>query len=175
MSETQTDHLRALESHPLLVTGYRPEVAVQIISMLAEYFTKEWGSDVEFRRHLVDEVQRFLMQLDHPLNDMVCAWDGETLVGAAAIDAVNQKGRTARIRWFIVDEQYRGQGYGRFLFERAIDLCRTRGHDHVVIATLKDHDPAVTLYKQLGFTLFDEIDLSTGSSQIVQQWYERSL
>jgi GNAT superfamily N-acetyltransferase len=160
-------------SERIRVTGYRPEVAVQIISMMAHYFLNVWGNDIEFRKRLTNEIQEFLVELDNPRNGVVCAWDETTLIGAVAIDALKAETEGARIRWFIVDDKYKGQGYGRFLFERALDYCQQRGFDRVTLCTFKEKDAAIALYKQCGFTAFKEQDVSTSQTKITELWFEK--
>lgn len=157
------------------ITGYRPELAVQLISWIARYFLAQWGDDAKIRARVTEEVQQFLTELDNPRNGVICAWDEENFVGAVAIDAVNVEADSARIRWFIVDDQYRGMGYGRFLFEKALEYCQTAGFDKIILQTFKGVDPAIPLYFQTGFILVKEKDVSTDSTKMVELYFEKLL
>jgi ribosomal protein S18 acetylase RimI-like enzyme len=61
----------------------------------------------------------------------------------------------ARQRWVIcnvvVTDEYRGQGIARQLVETAIDAAQDRGAEGVVLQVYKDNQPALHLYRDLGF------------------------
>ncbi len=46
----------------------------------------------------------------------------------------------------------RGQGIGRALMERAFEVARSRGADHMDLGTSTDDIAAIALYERLGFT-----------------------
>lgn len=104
---------------------------------------------------------------------MICAWEDNKLIGAVAVDALRYQSESARIRWFIVDEKYKGLGYGRMLFEHALECCQRRGFDRLTICTYKGRDPALELYLQNGFVQFAERDVSTSKTKIIEQWFEK--
>lgn len=166
---------RTAPAEDLRITGYRPELMMQIVGWMAQFFLQQWGSDTEIRQRFVTEVQNFLVELDNPRNAVLCGWIDETLIGTVAIDGQRPETEGARIRWFIVDERYRGQGYGRLLFERAIEYCQTAGYDRITLCTYKGIDPALALYGALGFTLVEEKNVSTATTQMVEQYFEKSL
>lgn len=164
---------KTVQDERILVTGYRPELGVQLISMLAQYFLRQWGNDSDFRTRLADEIKTFLPELDNPRNCVTCAWENGKLIGAVAVDALQVRAEGARIRWFIVDEKYKGKGYGRMLFEQALECCQRRGFDRLTICTFKGRDPALAMYEENGFTLFAERDVSTQKTKIIEQWFEK--
>ena len=156
----------------VLFTGYRPEAAIQVIPMLANFFLKGFARDEKFRHHIIEELRAYLVDQDNPRNGAVCAWLENKLIGAVFIDASTAETQGARIRWFVVDENYRGKGIGRQLFERAIDYCKTHELDRIILKTYKG-DPLTPFYERLGFAVFDERGFDTGRSQIVEQWFQK--
>lgn len=53
----------------------------------------------------------------------------------------------------VVDENYRGQGLGKLLTNRAIEKARKLGMKYIDLTSSPDRIPANNLYKSLGFEL----------------------
>ena len=51
-----------------------------------------------------------------------------------------------------VERRWRGQGIGRLLIERLIDLARELGYHKMVLAALPHNEAGVALYTRAGFT-----------------------
>ena len=62
-----------------------------------------------------------------------------------------QGGRRAQIEAVRVDKEYRGEGYGRKLFEWAINRSREKGAHLVQLTTDKERPQAIEFYRTLGF------------------------
>ena len=96
--------------------------------------------------------------------------EGKT-VGSAAIVRVD--GNTAQFRWFLVNEEYQGQGIGGRLIKTALDFCRDNSYSHVFLWTFKSLDPARRLYDKLGFVLTEEkVNHEWSNMEIVEQKME---
>lgn len=50
-----------------------------------------------------------------------------------------------------VDEHFHGQGYGRRLMDKAVDIAKVAGMDSVLLEVRPSNEPAVELYKKTGF------------------------
>lgn len=156
-------------------TGYRPEVATEIIPILARYFIVKWGRDDEFRQRLAQEVEAYLTELDNPLNGVICAWADSKLAGIIAVDGSLHDVQGGWIRWFIVADEYRNSGIGGALFEKAMEYCYSRCFTDVFMSTYKDKDPAMPLYEKYGFVIHKEEDFSTHFTGITKLWLKKSL
>jgi predicted GNAT family acetyltransferase len=68
----------------------------------------------------------------------------------------------------VVDKEYRQQGIGRRLTERAIDQARANGAQAVILQVRRDNPPALHLYTDLGFEeVGGEADLELEHAQSV--------
>ena len=56
-------------------------------------------------------------------------------------------GRKAWIEDVVVDQNYRGKGYGKVMIEKVIEQCRNRGN----VTLMPSRVAANQLYKSLGF------------------------
>lgn len=66
------------------------------------------------------------------------------------------KGRRLYLEDIVVTENMRGQGIGKQLFERTLDLCRERGYHGMVWQALDWNEPALEFYRKYGAAFDDE-------------------
>jgi GNAT superfamily N-acetyltransferase len=89
---------------------------------------------------------------------------------AASITVAGVDAHTARIRFFVTDPRFQGQGLGKKLLNEALNFCAV-GTKDVFLTTVKGLDAAKHLYEQAGFVLVDEHeDFSWGSAMTEQRW-----
>jgi ribosomal protein S18 acetylase RimI-like enzyme len=69
---------------------------------------------------------------------------------------------------YVVPE-LRGQGIGRALMERVLEVARAAGADHIDLGTSEDDVAARTLYERMGFTRYE------GEGGPMMYVYERAL
>lgn len=142
--------------------GYQPGDLGRVIWLHADYYHRCHGFDLSFEAQEARELAQFLTRLDPARDLFLNAWVDGTLAGSISVDGHSQPEDGARLRWFIVDERFHGQGLGRALLERALDFCRQAGHRRVHLWTVAGLDAAHHLYKKAGFDLTLE--------QRVEQW-----
>jgi len=51
----------------------------------------------------------------------------------------------------IVDQQYRGKGYGKLLVQKLIDICKEKFVNKIYLEVRKDNEVAKSFYSKLGF------------------------
>ena len=82
--------------------------------------------------------------------------DNETPVAMLTIGVYRTPtGYKAWIEDVVVDNAYRGQGYGRKLVAGAIDFCKTIGVDAISLTSNPLRTVANQLYQVLGFSLYE--------------------
>jgi ribosomal-protein-alanine N-acetyltransferase len=82
----------------------------------------------------------------------VVAEYGTELVGYSII-APDFKGGTAWLLALGVRPEYRGRHIGRKLLEESLSVLSGVGVKHVKLTVVPDNEPAITLYKDCGFTI----------------------
>lgn len=82
---------------------------------------------------------------------LLTAHDGAVIIGYIVVAGSRPERSGARLRWFLVDERYRGQGIGRELLTRAIDFCREQGFKSAWLWTMEHLERARRLYAAAGF------------------------
>ena len=60
-------------------------------------------------------------------------------------------GRKAWIEDVVVDQNYRGKGYGKVMIEKVMELCRNKGNVTLMLTSRPSRMAANQLYQSLGF------------------------
>jgi ribosomal protein S18 acetylase RimI-like enzyme len=87
-------------------------------------------------------------------DELLCAVSGDDVIGFCAYAIVNnfwQEGHISYIYAMVVDEAYRGRGYGTLLLNEAIDRSRRRGMKRVELDSGFPRERAHRFYEKLGF------------------------
>jgi GNAT superfamily N-acetyltransferase len=154
------------------LSGYVPGALGRIVELQATYYAEHWGLGLYFEAKVATEMAEFLSRFN-PGRDG--AWfariEGE-IVGAIFIDGGDSQG--ARLRWFIIDPKYQGQGVGSRLIETAMNFCKQQRFERVYLTTFAGLNTARHLYEKFGFRLCREVDGShlTGKSSMTEQVFE---
>ena len=158
----------------LQITGYQPGAIGRITELHGTYYAQHWDLGLYFEAKVASEMAAFLNRFD-PAHDG--AWfaqlDGQ-IVGSIFIDGADAQGEGARLRWFILDPHYQGQGVGKRLMQEAMTFCQHAGFPRVWLTTFAGLDTARHLYDKFGFQLCGEEDGThlTGKASLVEQVLE---
>jgi GNAT superfamily N-acetyltransferase len=83
------------------------------------------------------------------------------------------RAEVARLRWFILDPAYHGQGIGGRLMEEAMAFCEEAGFARVFLCSFAGLDAARHLYERHGFTLREEHEDDQWGKTVTEQLFER--
>jgi ribosomal protein S18 acetylase RimI-like enzyme len=139
--------------------GFRPGYLGRMIQMQGEYYDVVWavpGHNFEcmMARQMCDFHNAYVPGRDLLLTAHV----GGVMAGHIAVVGFQVERPGARLRWFHIDEKYRGHGIGRELLTRAIDFCRRQGYKTVWLWTMDGLDTARHLYISFGFKTVASVD-----------------
>lgn len=153
---------------------HRPEITENVIHHHDLYYRTNWGFDERFTAQVTSELGDFIESLD-PERDGFwwAAKDGE-FVGAIAVDGTTTPDE-ARLRWFIVPEEFQGDGIGAMLFDKALQFCRERDFTMVFLWTFKGLNAARKLYERNGFIMVAEVDFKGWGPEIMAQRFVLNL
>lgn len=65
--------------------------------------------------------------------------------------------KTAILYSFAVDSRYRRQGIGARLLQKSIHEMRLNSVNHIILHVTMDNEPAVNLYRKVGFKITEEL------------------
>ncbi len=135
--------------------GYRPGLAGRLIELHALYYSRRAGFGAAFEAKVASGLAEFVGRLERPANEIWHATASSRVVAAIAIDGEGLADGSAHLRWFIVEDGYRGQGVGRSLLAAALDFADRRGFACTQLWTFEGLDAARGLYERSGFVLAD--------------------
>ncbi|AKG53958.1 transcriptional regulator MarR family/acetyltransferase [Dehalogenimonas sp. WBC-2] len=132
--------------------GFQPGFLGRMTQMQGEYYdvvhqVPGLNFEVMMARQMCDFHEQYIDGRDVVLT----AHAGDMIVGYIAVVGSQQERTGARLRWFLIDERYRGQGIGRELLARAIDFCRAQGFTTAWLWTMEHLERARSLYESAGF------------------------
>jgi L-amino acid N-acyltransferase YncA len=89
-----------------------------------------------------------------PRHPVVVAERDSSVVGWASLNSFNPRTAYDHVADFsvYVRRACRGQGIGRQLLDRLIDLARDIGYHKMVLAAMADNDAGIALYTRAGFS-----------------------
>lgn len=146
----------SLTAAPNFLEGYYPGHIGRVVELHGTYYSKHWGSGAEFEILTAAELVEFCKKYD-PERDLLLTAHTNKLVGSIAVHGSDALDKSARLRWFIVDEACHGQGIGRALLERALAFCRARAFCKVYLWTVEELPQARQLYESVGFFVVDQV------------------
>jgi GNAT superfamily N-acetyltransferase len=152
--------------------GYFPGAIGMITEAHAVYYHEHWGFDVSFETQVGRELSEFMAAFEEGRDGFWAATEGGRFAGSVAIDGREAHPEGARLRWFIVDQNYQGTGLGKSLLRRAVDFCRKTGFPRIYLWTFEGLHAARTLYEGEGFRLCEEHAVNQWGQQITEQMYE---
>jgi len=153
---------------PIMIRSYRAGDAGYIAYRHAVLYAKEYGLDPVFEKYVIAGLLDFL---NNPTSGKI--WVAEAygeIVGFVAIVKTAEK--TAQLRWFLIEPEFRGKGLGRCLMTEAISYCREQNIDHVFLWTFSELDAARHLYSSFGFVRTEEEQNDTWKSGLLEERWD---
>ncbi len=158
--------LHPVDCGPRIVPACLPGGLAGSGELQIDYYARRHGFNGAFADERRRDIGTFLAEHDASRDGVWLLADGGRVLGSIAIDA---RGETPELRWFIVDEALHGRGWGRRLMQAAMDHCRSR-HDRVVLHTFSALAEARRLYEAFGFAQIGGESVYTGyGAPIVDQ------
>ncbi|MEF9996003.1 MAG: GNAT family N-acetyltransferase, partial [Burkholderiaceae bacterium] len=164
--------MTALDAHvPTLLPLLLPGGLSASAALQTAYYSHHVGFGLAFEAQRLRDIASFMDRYD-PLQDGV--WllvHAGRIHGTMVIDHDSGHG-TPEMRWFILSDALRGQGWGRRMMEVAMDFCRAR-HARVVLHSRPELVAACRLYEDFGFVRLGQAAPGEhGVSKSVEVGYE---
>ncbi|AOT68982.1 bifunctional helix-turn-helix transcriptional regulator/GNAT family N-acetyltransferase [Geosporobacter ferrireducens] len=94
---------------------------------------------------------------------------------AGSIAVVKAEDKIAQIRFFMLEPEMRGRGYGNKLMDMALDFCREKKYKHVFLLTISAQVIARHIYERRGFRKTDSYDKSEWGESVVEERWDLEL
>ncbi len=153
--------------------GYVPSLIGRIVEMHALYYSDLVGFGAAFESKVAGGLAAFVSRIERPGNAIWHLDMGGKIVGSLAIDGEDLGEGRAHLRWFIIDDQARGTGFGQALMEKALAFCDQHGFEAIHLSTFRGLDAARRLYERNGFFLTDEQPGDQWGTVVLEQTFSR--
>jgi GNAT superfamily N-acetyltransferase len=150
------------------IRPYRPGEAGYVSYIQMDFYHRAFGFRPVFERYLLEGLAKFI---ENPEGSRLwVALDGGRIIGSVAICRTDA--HTAQLRWFFIDEHYRGQGLGKRMLDTAMAFCAENGYADVFLWTADLLKSARHLYGKYGFRhVEDEPNYDwTGEKVTEERW-----
>ncbi|WP_199425812.1 GNAT family N-acetyltransferase [Thermaerobacillus caldiproteolyticus] len=156
-----------------MIRRFKPEDAEYIINSHYKIYNKEYNYDLSFKEFIKKGLNNFIERSDTTKEEIWILEINGVPKGSIGITMVDEN--VAQLRWFLVEPDLRGSGFGSKLIQKAIDFCREKAYKTILLWTNNDFKAARNLYKKFGFRL-TETRIQTLSNQILtEERWELSL
>ena len=147
----------------------RPGDVGSIVLLHGTLYARECGWDHTFEAYVAGPLSEFAKRTNP--RERIWLIDGDDrLAGSIAI--VEATPREAQLRWLLLVPQLRGAGLGKRLIAEAIAFAREQRYDSIFLWTVKELEPAASLYRAAGFHVTEEHEAAMWGGQVVEQRYE---
>lgn len=156
-------------------SGYQPGLIGRIAEMHASFYSRHVSFGQFFESKVASGVAEFAGRCSEPVNGIWVATQNGRIVGSVAVDGQDLGKNQAHLRWFILDDECRGEGVGRKLLSEAMAFCEQQKFSAVQLWTLKGLDVARKLYESFGFEMVCEKQGQQWGSVVTEQQFTRHL
>ena len=151
--------------------GYLPGSIGRVVEMLGTYYANNWnfGSFCETKE--ATELSESISRYD-PEQDAFCSVVKDSRVeGSLTIDGIHAADEGAHLRWFIMSDDLRGQGFGERLINEAVAFCKIRNYPRTYLWTFAGLHAARKLYENAGFVLVQEQRGQQWGTEVTEQTF----
>ncbi|MBY8992610.1 MAG: GNAT family N-acetyltransferase, partial [Candidatus Lokiarchaeota archaeon] len=109
--------------------------------------------DESFEAYVAKYMSEFIENYDANNEHLWIVEKDTDIVGSIAIVKVDDE--IAQLRWFLVEPYARNKGIGTKLIYEALNFCRNKGYQKVVLGTISELKTARKIYIKNGFQLIE--------------------
>ncbi|MEM7111801.1 MAG: GNAT family N-acetyltransferase [Chloroflexota bacterium] len=152
-------------------TGYLPGTIGRVAELHGRYYAAHWHFGVFFEARVAKELSDFMMRYDAERDCFWAIMQSGRLEGSLTIDGIHAADKGAHLRWFIMSDALRGQGFGNRLIQEAITFCRHKQYPRIYLHTFAGLNAARRLYEKAGFTLIHEEAGQQWGTEVTEQTF----
>ena len=146
----------------------------RITDLHACYYSRTAGFGQAFEAVVASGLAEFTGRLDRPGNRLWRATVGGRTIGGVAIDGEDLGPGTGHLRWFIIEQESRGQGVGGALLDVAVRFSDAQRFARTELWTFQGLDAARHLYEARGFVLVEERPGHQWGREVLEQRFVRA-
>ncbi len=126
----------------------------QVALLHAKIYSQELGFGIGFEAYVMESLVEFYRQYDPELDKVWVVEAGGQMVGFLLL--MHRPRNQAQLRYFVLEEAYRGKGIGKKLVQEWMDFYQEKGYQGAYLYTTSGLDSAAYLYESVGFRKVSE-------------------
>ena len=143
-----------------------------VIFSHGELYKKEYNYGIAFEHYVAKGMREFYESYNPERSRVwVCEHHGKRIGFLLLMD----RGKTAQLRYFLIDPAYRGIGLGKKLMQLYMDFLKKKEYQSSYLWTTNELPTAASLYLRHGFQLVEEKTSSEFGKPLIEQKYELTL
>jgi DNA-binding MarR family transcriptional regulator/GNAT superfamily N-acetyltransferase len=141
-----------------------------VIARHGQLYAAECGFGIEIEAYVAQGLGEFYQQYDPAKDRVWVCEDGAKIIGFLLL--MHRPHNTCQLRYFYLEQGYRGLGLGKRLIELFMDFYRAVGYAGCYLLTTHDREAAIALYERNGFRLVAETDSFAFGTPTKERRYE---
>lgn len=148
---------------------FKPGDMGYIIYLHGKLYHEEYNFGVMFEPYVAEGLIKLYNNYDPSLDKIwICEHNGR-MVGTVFLVHIDME--TTRLRYFLIDPEYRGIGLGKKLMSLSMDYFDKSTYTICDLWTTQELRTAISLYKRFGFKLAEEKETTTFGKAVCEQKY----
>lgn len=140
-----------------------------VIEAHIRIYRNEYNYDHSFAEFITNAVNSFGLKGNHSREMLWIVELDQTASGSIGLTQVNEN--TTQLRWFLIEPEARGAGWGGKLIEQAILFAKEKGYTSVILWTNESLIGARRLYQSVGFEVKEvRKQMLSGQELTEEQW-----
>ena len=156
-----------------MIRSFKLDDIEYVIHSHYEIYRKEYNFDLSFKEYIVDTVGNFLKKFDSSKENLWILEINQQPKGSIGIVKVDET--SAQLRWFLIEPDVRGRGFGSELVQTAIDFCREKRYKTIFLWTNSELTTARRIYEKYGFKITETKRKKLSNQDLIEERWELSL
>ncbi|MGO4530567.1 GNAT family N-acetyltransferase [Paenibacillus sp. 2TAF8] len=144
-----------------------------VIEAHIRIYREEYNYDDSFAAFIIDALQTFAHTGDFTREMMWIVELNQRPHGSIGLTRVNDK--VAQLRWFLLEPEARGAGWGRKLIEHVISYAKQQGYRSISLWTNQSLFGARRLYEAYGFEVKEIRKQILSGQELTEERWELAL
>ncbi|MEK4661838.1 GNAT family N-acetyltransferase [Priestia sp. FSL H7-0729] len=144
-----------------------------VIEAHIRIYQNEYNYDDSFAEFITHAVNSFGFTGNHAREMLWIVELDQTASGSIGLTQVNE--HTAQLRWFLIEPEARGAGWGRKLIEQAVSYAKEQGYTSIILWTNVSLDGARRLYQSSGFKVIEVRKQILSGQELTEEKWEIAL
>ena len=151
-------------------TEMKPGDLGYVIYWHGKLYNKEYNYGISFEAYIAAGMYEFYKNYDPQLDRVWICEHHEKIIGFLLL--MHRDNKTAQLRYFLLEPEYRGIGLGKKLMTLYMDFLLECGYTASYLWTTHELSTAAALYTRHGFNLTEEMPSTAFGKQLIERRYD---